>query len=314
MKNFIKPNNRTLIPFWLFFCLGVLLIVYGGYLEHSRASLSSSLSSCSSSSSSLSSSFPPSVKATSYLVGRIDTGKILAEKNDSLQVFPASLSKLMTAMVVRDNISLDKRIFITPYAVSTEGDEGGLEAGETLLTRDLLAVLLIPSSNDAATAFSQAFTKEGKNLVDLMRKKAERLHLYNTAFFDATGLDRQGNFTTAEDLFKLASDIYKNYPLLGKITRKKEITVYSFDKKHKHLLKNTNKLIGKLPYFWGGKTGSTPEAKDCLLTIYDFPSLTDNVKIPVVIIILHSSARFLDTEKLYQWTKKSFNTQEVTNL
>jgi len=306
MKNFIKTNNRELIPFWLLFFLGVLLIIYGGYLEHSRALLSSPLPS--------SSSFPPLVKAASYLVGRIDTGKILAEKNSSLQLFPASLSKLMTAMVVRDNIPLNKKIFITPYAVSTEGEEGNLEAGETLLTEDLLKVLLIPSSNDAATAFAQAFSEEGKSLVDLMRKKAERLHLYDTAFFDPTGLDREGNFTTAEDLFKLARDIYNNYPLLGKITRQKEAIVYSTDKKYKHFLKNTDKLVGKLPYLWGGKTGSTPEAKDCLLTIYDFPSPGDGDTIPIVIIVLHSSSRFQDTEKLYKLAEKLLGVQETTNL
>lgn len=297
MKNFTETNKNRAIFFWLFFFLSILIIVYGGYLEHARILLSSSPPPSSPP-------FPPSVKAVSYLVGRIDTGRVLAEKNSSLQVFPASLSKLMTAMVVIDNIPLDKKIFISPYAVSTEGNEGGLEAGETLLAKDLLAVLLIPSSNDAATAFSQALAKQDKNLVDLMRKKAERLHLYDTAFFDGTGLDRQGNFTTAENLFKLARNIYNNYPLLGKITRQKNAVVYSVDRKHKHLLRNTNKLIGRLPYLWGGKTGSTPEAEDCLLTIYDFPSLTSNVKIPVVIIVLHSSDRFSDTRKLYQWVQK----------
>jgi len=290
---------RTIL-FWLLFLLSIGIVVYGGYLDNQSHTvvdvpIINDLA------------FPPLVKATSYLVGRIDTGEILAEKNYSLHLFPASLSKLITAVAVIDNIPLDSKVLITPYAVSVEGDEGGLKADEVIKAEDLLKVLLLTSSNDAAVAFSQHFSQINKNIVDIMRRKLEVMHLYNTAFFDVTGLDRQGNFTTANDLFTLSKAIYKQYPLLGTITRQKKTEVYSVSQDIKHVLENTNELVGQLPYLWGGKTGFTPEAKDCLLSIYEFPSNSEYGKIPVTIVILHSSDRFEDTKKLYYWVQQIIN-------
>ena len=298
MKNFIKKLSIKIFCFWFVFIFSLILISYGGYLKYS-SSLNHQTPV----------SFPPapeSIKATAYLVGDLKAGQILISRNKNLHLFPASISKLMTGEIVLDYFPLDKLITMTPYSISAEGNEGGLQSGEILKTEDLLRILLISSSNDAAVAFAETLDKTGINFVDLMNKKAQKLGLYNTAFFGATGLDRNGNFTTVEDLFKLSQDLYKNYPLLGEITRKAEETVYSSDGKIVHQLKNTNILAGELPYLWLGKTGSTPDAKDCLLTIFEIPSKND--KISLVIIVLNSSDRFGDTVQLYNWA------QEVENL
>jgi len=245
---------------------------------------------------------PESIKATAYLVGDLISGQILISRNKDLHLFPASLAKLMTGEIVLDKLSLNKQIYITSYMVSAEGEEGDLKIGETLKVEDLLKLLLISSSNDAAIAFSEALDKTGIDFVDLMNEKAQTLGLYNTAFFGETGLDRKGNFTTVEDLFKLSQDIYKNYPLLGEITRKPEETIYSSDGKIMHQLKNTNLLAGQLAYLWLGKTGSTPDAKDCLLTIFEIPLKDD--KISLAIIVLNSTDRFGDTVQLYNWVRE----------
>ena len=247
---------------------------------------------------------PPELEATVYLVAEINTGKILAKKNSNLHLFPASLAKLMTGMIALDNFSLDEEIFISAYAKSMEGDEGGLEAGEIIKVDDLLKVLLLPSSNDAAKAFEEALDKKGKDFIELMNKKARKLGLFNTAFFDSSGLDREGNFSNAEDLFVLSQAIYNHYPYLGKISRQQEATVFSVDKQIAHHLFNTNILIGQIENLWGGKTGSTPEAKDCLLTIYEFPLLEKDDKIVISIIVLNSVDRFGDTVKLYNWVNE----------
>ncbi len=299
MVNFIKNLNRTIV-FWLLFLLSIGVVIYGGYCNSRANAIVDVVAEDDLV-------LPPLVEATSYLVGRIDTGEILTEKNYSLHLFPASLSKLVTAIAIIDSIPLDSNILITSYAVSTEGDEGELKEGEIMEAQDLLEVLLLTSSNDAAMAFSEHFSQIDKNIVDTMRKKLEIMHLYNTALFDATGLDRQGNFTTTDDLFTLSKIIYKQYPLLGMITRQKRAEVYSHSGEIKHVLNNTNELVDQLPYFWGGKTGSTPEAKDCLLSIYEFPSDSEYGKIPVAIIILHSSDRFEDTKKLYYWVQQIIN-------
>ena len=299
MRNFTKKLSIKTFCFWFIFIFSLILISYGGYLKyyfsinHHNTFITLTPA-------------PQSIKATAYLVGDLKSGQILISRNKNFHLFPASLSKLMTGEIVLDNFPLHKQISITPYMVSAEGEEGGLKIGEILKVEDLLKMLLITSSNDAAVAFTEALEKGGQAFVNLMNEKAQKLGLYNTAFFGATGLDRNGNFTTVEDLFKLSQDIYKNYPLLGEITRKSEEIVFSSDGQITHHLKNTNILTGQLPYLWLGKTGSTPDAKDCLLTIFEIPFKDD--KISLAIIVLNSSDRFGDTVQLYNWAR------EVENL
>lgn len=246
---------------------------------------------------------PPELDSVSYLVGEINSGKILFKRNSKLHLFPASLTKLMTGMIVLDNFSLDEEIIISDYAISMEGEEGGLVANERIRAGDLLKILLLSSSNDAAKAFEEALDKKEKDFVNLMNEKAREIGLFNTAFFDASGLDRQGNFTSIEDMFFLSREVYKNYPFLGEITSKKDAVVYSIDNLIMHEIENTNILVDQIDNLWGGKTGSTPEARDCLLTIYEFPFPGKDDKIVIAIIVLNSSDRFGDTIKLYNWTK-----------
>jgi len=294
MKNFIKKLSSRTFCFWFIFIFSLILISYGGYLKYYLSTNHQTFVTLTSA--------PESIKATAYLVGDLISGQILISRNKDLHLFPASLAKLMTGEIVLDKLSLNKQIYITSYMVSAEGEEGDLKIGETLKVEDLLKLLLISSSNDAAIAFSEALDKTGIDFVDLMNEKAQTLGLYNTAFFGETGLDRKGNFTTVEDLFKLSQDIYKNYPLLGEITRKPEETIYSSDGKIMHQLKNTNLLAGQLAYLWLGKTGSTPDAKDCLLTIFEIPLKDD--KISLAIIVLNSTDRFGDTVQLYNWVRE----------
>jgi len=294
MKNFIKKLSSRTFYFWFIFIFSLILISYGGYLKYYLSTNHQTFVTITPA--------PESIKATAYLVGDLISGQILISRNKDLHLFPASLAKLMTGEIVLDKLSLNKQIYITSYMVSAEGEEGDLKIGETLKVEDLLKLLLISSSNDAAIAFSEALDKTGIDFVDLMNEKAQTLGLYNTAFFGETGLDRKGNFTTVEDLFKLSQDIYKNYPLLGEITRKPEETIYSSDGKIMHQLKNTNLLAGQLAYLWLGKTGSTPDAKDCLLTIFEIPLKDD--KISLAIIVLNSTDRFGDTVQLYNWVRE----------
>mgnify|MGYP000185596418 CR=1 FL=1 len=292
MMNSVKKINRY--SFWVAFAFCVALIFYGYFISQQKEKNTD-----------IKINNPPiDISAVSYLVGEINSGKLLAKKNGDLHLFPASLSKLMTAVIVLENFSLDEEITISPYAVSIEGEEGGLVVNEKIKAIDLLKILLISSSNDAAVAFEEALEKKDGSFVGLMNQKAREFKLFNSAFFDASGLDRKGNFTSIEDLFKLSQKIYKNYSYIGEITRKKEDIVYSIDKEIVHNLKNTNILAGEISNLWGGKTGSTPEAKDCLLTIYEFPFPDKDDKIVVTIIVLNSSDRFGDTIKLYNWVKE----------
>ena len=301
MKNSIKrflSNNNSIWLFWILFILALILASYGGYLSKLKntARIENKFN------------FGPlteAIDASSYLVGVINTNQILLSRNQDLHFYPASLSKLMTAVIALDNIPLSQEIKISSYAVSTEGEEGNLKTGETFTSQDLLKILLISSSNDAAVALSEYLDSQGQDFVDLMNAKAKQLQMSNTAFFGPTGIDRKGNFTTVEDLFKLSQAIYYHYPLLGEIARKAEEIVISNDGQTIHHLINTNSLTRQLSYLWLGKTGSTPDARDCLLTIFEFPFQND--KISIAIIVLNSNDRFGDTIKLYNWVKNSLS-------
>lgn len=296
MKNLSKKTDRFYL-FWAIFIFCLFLIFFGFFLKQQEKRLSEDIIL-------KFDNIPTDINAISYFVGEINSGKVWIEKNSKLHFFPASLSKLMTAIIVLENFSLSEEINITPYAVAAEGEEGGLVVGEKIKVDDLLRILLISSSNDAAIAFEEALEQRDGGFVGLMNQKAREFKLFNSAFFDASGLDRKGNFTSAEDLFKLSQEIYKNYPYIGEITRKEQGIVYSVDKKIVHHIKNTNILTGQIYNLWGGKTGSTPQAKDCLLTVYEFPFSEKNGKIVTAIIVLNSSDRFEDTIKLYDWVRE----------
>jgi len=300
MKNLSKKIGKFYL-FWAIFIFCLFLIIFGFFYDKQERKISQDAIL-------KFDNIPTDINAISYLVGEINSGKAWIEKNSKLHFFPASLSKLMTAIIVLENFSLSEEINITPYAVVVEGEEGGLVAGEKIKVDDLLKILLISSSNDAAIAFEEALEQRDGDFVGLMNQKARGFKLFNSAFFDASGLDREGNFTSAEDLFKLSQEIYKSYPYIGEITRKEQDIVYSVDKKIIHHLKNTNTLTGQIYNLWGGKTGSTPQAKDCLLTIYEFPFSEKNDKIVIAIIVLNSSDRFEDTIKLYNWVNEQITT------
>ncbi|HOK17448.1 MAG TPA: serine hydrolase [Candidatus Paceibacterota bacterium] len=311
MKISAKKNNlfREVI-FWIIFFIGIFLIYYGKNFSLYEKLNSSLLDETQLKLDGLILKLPPfkeNISAVSWLVGEIDSGKILLKKNENFHFFPASLSKLMTAILVLDNIDLDEVVTISDYAISAEGEEGNLKAGEKITVKNLVEMLLISSSNDAAIALEETLAKKGFDFLSLTEEKLKQLKMADTAIFDSTGLDRRGNFSTASDLFLLTREIYKNYPLIGQITRQAQKEIFSTDFKTSHLLKNTNELVLKIDNLWGGKTGSTPIAKDCLLTIYEFTLPEKGDKIPIAIIVLNSSDRFNDTLKLYQWVSTAIS-------
>jgi len=311
MKISVKKNNlfREVI-FWIIFFIGIFLIYYGKNFSLYEKLNSPLLDETQLKLDGLILKLPPfkeNISAVSWLVGEIDSGKILLKKNENFHFFPASLSKLMTAILVLDNIDLDEVVTISDYAISAEGEEGNLKAGEKITVKNLVEMLLISSSNDAAIALEETLAKKGFDFLSLTEEKLKQLKMADTAIFDSTGLDRRGNFSTTSDLFLLTREIYKNYPLIGQITRQAQKEVFSTDFKTSHLLKNTNELVLKIDNLWGGKTGSTPIAKDCLLTIYEFTLPEKGDKIPIAIIVLNSSDRFNDTLKLYQWVSTAIS-------
>ncbi len=238
------------------------------------------------------------VKSKSAIAVNAETGAIIYEKNIREKLPVASLAKLTTALVVLDKVDLESQATISGNAVATEGNKGNLKTGEKITVRNLLCLLLVNSSNDAATALAEHISGSEDGFVKLMNKKAKALGLENTSFANPTGLDQENNYSTAYDLTKLVK-IVLNEPLLLEIMRIQDLDVFSVDGVNVHHLSNTNKLLGKLPgiNIIGGKTGFTNQAEECLILITVHPENNQRI----ISVILGSEDRFGEMEKLINW-------------
>jgi len=225
---------------------------------------------------------------------------VLFEKNSDVVLPIASLSKLMTAIVVLENFSLEEIIEISKESVLTMGDKGSLIRGEELTVKDLLYIMLIESSNDAAMALANdAFDYD--SFLELMNLKAQELDMNSTSFLDPIGLNSK-NKSTVLDLAELA-DYSLRFPVLWEILKTPQTTVYSVDNAFVHELINTNTLLDKFSFLLGGKTGYTGDANGCMLTVSNIKgSLGDNY---LIIIVLGSDQREVDMENLLVWAKEA---------
>ena len=219
-----------------------------------------------------------------------DTGQVVFQKNADEKLPMASLTKLATAVIVSENLDLKEKIKISQSAVAQDGVAGGLKEGEEFTVEDLMKVMLIVSSNDAATAFQEHLAGMNLDLIGLMNKKAEELGMRDTRFANVAGLDEEGHYSTARDLAKLASYVLrKNGTVLGVIAQKQS-TVRSLNKNISHYLLSTNQLLQKNnPEILGGKTGFTKNAQGCMISV---------LKSGKVIVVLGSQDRFGETERL----------------
>ncbi|MDO8739964.1 MAG: serine hydrolase [Candidatus Woesearchaeota archaeon] len=225
--------------------------------------------------------------------------KVLFKKNETKILPIASLSKLMTALVVLNNYDLKEKITITESDVLQEGEQGDLKAGQTLSAKDLLYTTLIESSNDATFALSSVMGQD--KFVDLMNKEANNIGLQNTHFADSSGLDER-SYSTAKDLVVLTEHLLNKYPLVWQIIGLKEYDLYLDNGQLHHKLINTNKLLGEIPEVIGGKTGFTNYAKGTFLVVEKSP-VEGNYLIHVV---LGSADRLEEMKKIINWLNVAY--------
>ena len=232
-------------------------------------------------------------------------GKILFEKN-SQDILPiASLTKLMTALVVFDldeTYDFTQLIEISKEAVEQEGASryGDLKQGDIFSLETLIHIMLIESSNDAAYAIGEVIGQEG--FVELMNIYAQDIGLENTHFINLSGLESdnsQMNLSTSQDLVKLARYILKEYPEIFEITTNTSYeALNSGGSLHHFIPQNTNELLKEYPEIIVGKTGWSLKAGGCLLLILeDSDGYTINV-------VLGAYDRFEEMRKLIELTNK----------
>ena len=244
----------------------------------------------------------PAILAKSAIIVDLNgsnRNNVLFQKNAEQTLPIASLTKLMTAIIALENYNPEEIIKVSKDAIETTGSNGGLINGEELKVKDLLYIMLVESSNDAAQAMAENSNRiDYDTFIGLMNEKAKELGLNNTQFVEPIGLDPQ-NQSTVLEIAKITEYALK-MPLLANILETSAITIYSIDKKFIHNLTSTNKLFCKIPILIGGKTGYTDEAGGCMTTI---SNINNNY---LITVILGSSQREEDTSKLIEWSQKAW--------
>jgi D-alanyl-D-alanine carboxypeptidase (penicillin-binding protein 5/6) len=223
--------------------------------------------------------------ASAYLVEL--NGESIWAKQPARRLPPASLTKLMTALLVLENEHPDDEVVIQPSATHETGTRIGLKPGERFRLQDLLTAALLNSANDACHALADHLAGDEINFVTQMNRRAQALGMLNTRFTNACGHDEAGHYSTAHDLSLLAHALLKQPSLLD-ITSQKTALIATLDGQHHYSLENKNALIGRYDGALGLKTGYTPNAGKCLVA---YARRGDNT---VLLVLLHGKDRWWD--------------------
>lgn len=207
------------------------------------------------------------LKSQSGIIIEADTGKVLFEKDADTKRSPASMTKIMTMLLIveeleKGNISLKDEVTISERAASMGGSQIYLEKGSTATVEELLTTIAVGSANDSAVAMAEKIGGTVENFVVLMNKRAKELGANNTTFKNPHGLDEEGHETTARDMALIAKEVVKHDNII-KLSSTYETTITHKNGKSLWLV-NTNSLIKFYSGLDGLKTGFTDKAGYCL--------------------------------------------------
>ncbi|BCU81680.1 D-alanyl-D-alanine carboxypeptidase DacF [Polycladomyces abyssicola] len=206
-------------------------------------------------------------QARSAVLMDADTGTILYEKNGREKLPPASITKIMTMLLVLEaldqgKIKYDDLVRVSEHAAQMGGSQIYLEPGERMSVRDLLKAVAVASANDASVALAEHVSGTDEAFVNEMNQRAQALGMRDTQFRNVNGLPEEGHFTTAHDIAIMSRELLK-HPEITNFTRIYEDYLRQGTTKPFWLV-NTNRLVKFYPGVDGLKTGYTSEAKFCL--------------------------------------------------
>ena len=250
---------------------------------------------------------PPELTAQAWILLDVDSGVVIAEFNAD-EVRPmASVTKVMTALMVMENAELDDVVRITPTAAAISESEIGLVTGEVWTVDALLNALLIRSGNDAAVALAEHIGGSIEGFADLMNAKALALGLENSSFRNPHGLDDDQHFTTARELTVIAQAALE-YPSLRTIMATRLISFRPDPSGIARDAENTNKLLGVYPGVTGMKTGFTNKAGRVLISLHERNGRT------LIGVVMGSEDHFADSRSLLDWGHHLITSQDQLNL
>jgi D-alanyl-D-alanine carboxypeptidase (penicillin-binding protein 5/6) len=238
---------------------------------------------------------PPQVFAESVFVYDITTNHNLYAKNADQKRAVASTQKLITALCILDAGNLSKTVNITAYDGDCEPTKLYLKPGEKYTRRELLKVLMVKSANDVSRALARDVAGSIDNFAVLMNRKCQQLGMRNSHFVNPHGLTEPGQYSTARDMAIAACMAYRS-PLLRSYSNTKSF-FFEYNDGRKVEIENTNKLLKKLSFINGLKTGTTNASGRCLISTGEHNGRT------VVCVVLKSNSANIwsDSEKLMRW-------------
>ena len=204
----------------------------------------------------------PSIKASALYMLDLKSGRVLLEKNAARRLPPASLTKMMTALVAMEAASPEQVVRVDRRAL-VHRSSLKLHPGEQFLLRDLLTAMLVTSANDACEAIAWHVGGDAGRFVTMMNERARTLALENTHFANACGFDAPGHYSTAADLAKLTEQALQ-VPAISMMVRTVTRDIASVNGARQVSLHSTNELLLD-PDVTGVKTGYTSKAGRCLI-------------------------------------------------
>lgn len=245
----------------------------------------------------------PVIEAKSALLMDVDSGIVMFQKNAEWRIPMASLTKIMTAILILESHKLSEVVTIDDdfNQVPELGVRIWLQQYEKITVGDLLIGLLVPSAGDAAIALAKHHSGTVGQFVEAMNAKATELHLSNTHFRNPIGLDEEDHYSTAFDLATLVRSALR-FPDFRRIVRLSSATIASTNGKISHTFKSTDELLGNYLGIYGVKTGTTDGAGQSVINLARTPSGKE-----VLSVVLDSPNRFQESKSLIDWSFRNFS-------
>ena len=265
----------------------------------------------------------PDIGCKAVYIAEPTTGKVIYEKNAHEKMYPASTTKILTALVVLENCKLDEKATVSQNAIKlvpSDYSNAKLKVGEEVTISDLLKALLIPSANEAANVLAEHVSGSIDDFAELCNKRAKELGCETLHFVNPNGLHDENHYCSAYDLYLIARECRK-YEAFNEIVQLKSFTLPATNaySKADRTFKNRNEMLLPGQYYYeyctGIKTGHTNPAGECLVA-----SSSQN-DIDLISVVLGGKTvnskglndRFYDTKRLFEFAYNSYAVKEIAN-
>ncbi len=242
----------------------------------------------------------PDIGAKAALIMDYDTGLVLYDKNMHEEMPMASLTKIMTAILILEDHDLSEVVTVGSGFPDLEGVRIWLRQGEKLTVHDLLQALLIRSAGDAAMALAEHHSGTVEEFVNAMNERTKELNLIHTQFKNPVGLDDEGHYSSAYDL-AILSKYALHFSTFRSIVGMSEASISSVDDKFHHHFDSTNYLLNSYLDILGVKTGTTAGAGKSLINL-----ARDDRGNEIIAVLLNSPARFQENKSMIDWAFRSY--------